>query len=82
MHFVYVGTPQRKGEYAANMTYVDSAFAELAGYLHDGDIVVGKSTVPVGTAARLAEAVAAKAPEPYRPGIPSACATGMPWPTP
>src|SRR3954468_14994413 len=62
VHFVCVGTPQRKGEYAADLTFVDSAFTELAAYLHAGDTVVGKSTVPVGTAARLAEAVAAKAP--------------------
>ena len=54
VHFVCVGTPQRKGEYAADLTYVDSAFYELIPYLHEGDIAVGKSTVPVGTAARLA----------------------------
>ncbi|UNK47325.1 UDP-glucose dehydrogenase family protein [Arthrobacter sulfonylureivorans] len=62
VHFVCVGTPQRKGEYAADLTYVDAAFTELIPYLHEGDIAVGKSTVPVGTAARLAEAVAAGAP--------------------
>jgi UDPglucose 6-dehydrogenase len=62
VHFVCVGTPQRKGEYAADLTYVDSAFYELIPYLHEGDIAVGKSTVPVGTAARLADMVAAKAP--------------------
>jgi UDPglucose 6-dehydrogenase len=62
VHFVCVGTPQRKGEYAADLTYVDSAFTELIPYLHEGDIAVGKSTVPVGTAERLAETVAAGAP--------------------
>lgn len=52
-HFVGVGTPQKEGEYAADLRYVDSAFETLIPYLHEGDVVVGKSTVPVGTAARL-----------------------------
>ena len=59
IHFVAVGTPQKKGEFAADMTYVDAAVDALIPYLSDGDLVVGKSTVPVGTAARLAEKVAA-----------------------
>jgi UDPglucose 6-dehydrogenase len=58
VHFVCVGTPQRAGENAADMTYVDAAVAELAPLLSSGDLVVGKSTVPVGTAARLAGLVA------------------------
>jgi len=62
VHFVCVGTPQRKGENAADLTYVDSAFNELFPYLREGDIAVGKSTVPVGTAARLAGLAADKAP--------------------
>jgi UDPglucose 6-dehydrogenase len=53
LHFVCVGTPQKPGEYAADLTYVDAAFTELRGYLTPGSVVVGKSTVPVGTAARL-----------------------------
>lgn len=57
VHFICVGTPQKKGENAADMTYVDAATAGLLPYLSAGDIVVGKSTVPVGTAARLAELV-------------------------
>jgi UDPglucose 6-dehydrogenase len=59
VHFIAVGTPQRKGEYAADLTYVDAAVAGLIPYLRDGALVVGKSTVPVGTAARLAEMVEA-----------------------
>ncbi len=55
VHFVCVGTPQKAGEYAADMTYVDSAFAELRPYLREGNVVAGKSTVPVGTAERLAK---------------------------
>ncbi|MFK4853359.1 UDP-glucose dehydrogenase family protein [Microbacterium sp. ZW T6_19] len=53
VHFVGVGTPQKKDGYAADLTYVNAAFAELAPYLSSGDIVAGKSTVPVGTAATL-----------------------------
>lgn len=59
VHFIGVGTPQRKGENAADLTYVDAAIDSLIPYLSDGDLVAGKSTVPVGTAARLAEKVAA-----------------------
>ncbi|HEY8718708.1 UDP-glucose/GDP-mannose dehydrogenase family protein [Pengzhenrongella sp.] len=54
VHFVCVGTPQKRGEFAADLTYVDAAFAGLLPYLTAGDIVAGKSTVPVGTAERLA----------------------------
>jgi len=53
VHFVCVGTPQRKGELAADMSYVDAAFTSLAPYLSRRVLVVGKSTVPAGTAARL-----------------------------
>jgi UDPglucose 6-dehydrogenase len=59
VHFVCVGTPQRKGENAADLTYVNSAVAALLPYLSAGDLVVGKSTVPVGTARRLADQVTA-----------------------
>jgi UDPglucose 6-dehydrogenase len=64
MHFVSVGTPQKKGEYAADMTYVDAAFESLARAIaHQGrSLLVGKSTVPVGTAGRIAELVAELAP--------------------
>jgi UDPglucose 6-dehydrogenase len=63
VHFICVGTPQRKGENAADLRYVDAAFKSLAMHLRPGDVVVGKSTVPVGTAARLAEEVQEIAPE-------------------
>ena len=62
VHFVAVGTPQTQGSYAADLTYVDAAVDGLIPYLADGALVVGKSTVPVGTAARLAEKVEAGAP--------------------
>ena len=54
LHFVCVGTPQKAGEYAADLTYVDAAFDSMARLVRPGEVVVGKSTVPVGTAARLA----------------------------
>ncbi len=57
VHFVCVGTPQRRGEFAADVTYVDAAVDSLLPHLAPGAVVVGKSTVPVGTAARLAALV-------------------------
>lgn len=62
VHFVCVGTPQRKGEFAADTRYVDAAVEALLPYLRPGDLVVGKSTVPVGTAARLADVISAAVP--------------------
>jgi UDPglucose 6-dehydrogenase len=63
VHFVAVGTPQQRGSNAADLRYVDAAFASLAPHLADGDLVVGKSTVPVGTAARLAADLKARGAE-------------------
>lgn len=57
VHFVGVGTPQQKDGYAADLTYVNAAVDALIPHLRRGDIVAGKSTVPVGTAAELAERV-------------------------
>lgn len=54
IHFVCVGTPQRHDGLGADVTYVDAAVDGLAPYLRQGALVVGKSTVPVGTAERLA----------------------------
>ncbi|QDC15942.1 UDP-glucose dehydrogenase family protein [Rhodococcus ruber] len=62
VHFIGVGTPQKKGEYAADLTYVDAVIARLAPLLHRPAVVLGKSTVPVGTAARLAAVVRSLAP--------------------
>jgi UDPglucose 6-dehydrogenase len=53
VHFIAVGTPQRRGENAADLTFVDAAVMSLVPHLSDGDLVVGKSTVPVGTSQRL-----------------------------
>lgn len=62
VHFVCVGTPQAAGSLAADTRYVDSAIAEVAKYAKPGSIVAGKSTVPVGTAARLQESLHALSP--------------------
>ncbi|NHC43857.1 UDP-glucose dehydrogenase family protein [Motilibacter aurantiacus] len=62
VHFVAVGTPQKPGEYAADMRYIDAVIDGLAPYLTRPCLVVGKSTVPVGTAERLAERVTELAP--------------------
>jgi UDPglucose 6-dehydrogenase len=57
VHFVAVGTPQLRDNDAADLRYVDAAVIALLPHLAAGDLVVGKSTVPVGTAARLARLV-------------------------
>ncbi|TAP39123.1 UDP-glucose/GDP-mannose dehydrogenase family protein [Arthrobacter sp. S39] len=62
VHFICVGTPQKKGENGADLSYVDASVEELLPYLSPGDFVVGKSTVPVGTAERLSNAVQAQEP--------------------
>ncbi|WJG14453.1 UDP-glucose/GDP-mannose dehydrogenase family protein [Gordonia sp. Swx-4] len=53
--FIAVGTPQKKGEYSADLQYVDAAIEELVPQLTRDSLILGKSTVPVGTANRLAE---------------------------
>ncbi|MBA2509271.1 MAG: UDP-glucose/GDP-mannose dehydrogenase family protein [Nocardioidaceae bacterium] len=62
VHFVCVGTPQRRDGLAADLSQVDAAIDQLAPHLDGRCLVVGKSTVPVGTAARLSERLAAHAP--------------------
>ena len=53
VHFICVGTPQVKGGNAADLTYVNSALESIAKIVKPGGLVVGKSTVPVGTATRM-----------------------------
>ena len=57
LHFIAVGTPQSNDSGAADVSFVNSAIDALIPYLGDSDVVVGKSTVPVGTAQRLAERI-------------------------
>ena len=63
VHFVCVGTPQSKDGLAADLTYVKAAVAAIAPHLKDGSLVVGKSTVPVGTAQGLRAELAKSAPQ-------------------
>src|SRR3954466_7094984 len=57
VHFLAVGTPQRKGENGADLRYVDAAVSAMLPHLGREDLLVGKSTVPVGTASRLSRAL-------------------------
>ncbi|GAB3395269.1 UDP-glucose/GDP-mannose dehydrogenase family protein [Humibacter soli] len=59
VHFIAVGTPQTADGNAADLRYVDAAIDALLPHLGPGHVVAGKSTVPVGTAARLAERIEA-----------------------
>jgi len=58
VHFIAVGTPQQAGGTGADMTFVDAATTSLAKSIKKDALIVGKSTVPVGTARRLAKLVA------------------------
>ena len=57
LHFIAVGTPQSDTG-AADLSYVDAVVATLLAGAAPGSVVVGKSTVPVGTAAHLADRLA------------------------
>ncbi|MFB4300190.1 UDP-glucose dehydrogenase family protein [Actinomadura sp. NTSP31] len=62
VHFLCVGTPQQPGSDAADLTYVDAAVRALAPTLTRRALVVGKSTVPVGTARNLTDLIHELAP--------------------
>ncbi|MFF9901127.1 MULTISPECIES: UDP-glucose/GDP-mannose dehydrogenase family protein [Streptomyces] len=62
VHFLCVNTPQKHGEYACDMSHVDAAVDSLARHLRRPALVVGKSTVPVGSADRIAARIAELAP--------------------
>jgi UDPglucose 6-dehydrogenase len=62
VHFVCVGTPQRRNGHGADMSQVEACIAALAPGLRRPCLVVGKSTVPVGTAAGIAARLASTAP--------------------
>jgi UDPglucose 6-dehydrogenase len=65
VHFLGVGTPQKKGQYGADLSHVHAVVDTLVPRLTRDAVLVGKSTVPVGTAAELVERAAALAP----PGV-------------
>lgn len=62
VHFIAVGTPQKHGELAADLRYVNGVVESLAPLLTRPAVIFGKSTVPAGTAARLGACVQALAP--------------------
>ncbi len=62
VHFVCVGTPQLPGSTAADLSYVEGVVGDLAPHLRRRALVVGKSTVPVGTAQRLTRLLQDRAP--------------------
>ena len=58
--FIAVGTPTRRGDGHADLTYVYAAARELADVIDDGCVVVTKSTVPVGTNREVGRVIAAR----------------------
>jgi UDPglucose 6-dehydrogenase len=74
--FIAVGTPTRRGEGHADLTYVYAAAAEIARAIRDYTVVVTKSTVPVGTGARWRASSARPSPRRHSmsPRIRSSCA--------
>ena len=62
VHFLCVGTPQRRDGLGADLGAVHGAVAALAPHLRRDCLVVGKSTVPVGTAADVADVLHGAAP--------------------
>lgn len=63
VHFLGVGTPQQRGSYAADLTYVFAVIKDLVPKLKGRHVIFGKSTVPVGTAAELQQLADELAPE-------------------
>ena len=63
VHFICVGTPQVTGGNAADLSYVNSALEGIAKIVKPGGLVVGKSTVPVGTASKLRDRLIALNPK-------------------
>jgi UDPglucose 6-dehydrogenase len=55
LYFIAVGTPQKKGESAADLRYVEAVIDGLAPLVRSDILILGKSTVPVGTCAKLVE---------------------------
>lgn len=58
VHFLGVGTPQKKGEYGADLRHVHSVIDTLVPLLSRSAVIIGKSTVPVGTARELGQRAA------------------------
>ncbi|MFB7590256.1 UDP-glucose dehydrogenase family protein [Streptomyces sp. NPDC056169] len=69
VHFICVGTPQQAGSHAADLRYVDAVVDGLVPHLPASCLVVGKSTVPVGTTARLTARIAGLVPTGVRADV-------------
>src|SRR5213078_3714529 len=63
VHFICTGTPQQPGSDQADLSQVHACVATLASLLDRPCLVVGKSTVPVGTARRLAAKISRACPD-------------------
>ena len=63
VHFICVGPPQVTDGLAADLSYVFSSLNAIAPIIKPGSLVVGKSTVPVGTAAKMREQLIAINPD-------------------
>ena len=61
--FIAVGTPSRRGDGHADLTYVYDAAREIAGALSEYTVVLKKSTVPVGTGDEVERIIHAAAPQ-------------------
>ncbi len=63
IHFLCLGTPQARDGLGADVSQVEYAVAHLAPHLTGSPILVGKSTVPVGTAQRMADLLGSLVPD-------------------
>ena len=61
--FIAVGTPSRRGDGHADLTYVFQTAEEIADAMHPGIVVVTKSTVPVGTNRKVADIIRERRPD-------------------
>jgi UDPglucose 6-dehydrogenase len=68
-HFICVGTPQSPGSQAADLSAVRVVIRGLGPHLRDGSLIIGKSTVPVGTAQDLLDELAELAPAGAEPEV-------------
>ena len=71
VHFLCVGTPQRRGSHAADLSHVWAAVRAMTPHLRPGSVLAGKSTVPVGTSAQIEEYIAEQwdGPADQRPAV-------------
>jgi len=61
--FIAVGTPSRRGDGHADLSYVHGAAMDIAGHLKDYAVIVTKSTVPVGTGRQVEQIIRTACPD-------------------